>query len=103
MARRNSQPSAILVIVVAVAAVLLLRYLRKPPPPEFTCGFHCGTERFRIKTVFDNDAKRINFMSRHTSVSELVSLPAPEVLSDERVDAEKQVYSVEAILLGWKP
>jgi len=27
---------------------------------------------------------------------------APETLSDERADAEKQVYSVEAVLLGWK-
>jgi hypothetical protein len=101
MPRRSSQPSLI-VIVIVVAAFLLLRYLRKPPPPEFTCGIHCGTERWRIKTIFDNDAKRINFMPRHTSVSELVSLRAPEMLSDERFDAEKQVYSVEAVLLGWK-
>ena len=102
MARRSRQPAAILVIVLAAAAFLLLRYLRKPPPPAFTCGVHCGTERWRIKTIFDNDAKRINFQPRHISVSELVALPAPEVLSDERSDAEKQVYSVEAVLLGWK-
>lgn len=102
MARRSSQPAAILVIILAIAAFLLLRYFRKPPPPAFTCGVHCGTERWRIKTIFDNDAKRINFQPRHISVSELVSLPAPEVLSDERADAEKQVYSVEAVLLGWK-
>jgi hypothetical protein len=29
-------------------------------------------------------------------------VPAAEVLSDERADAEKQVYSVEAVLLRWK-
>jgi|ERR1041385_1711870 hypothetical protein len=102
MARRTSPTPAILVIVLAAAAFLLLRYFRKPPPPAFTCGVHCGTERWRIKTIFDNDAKRINFQPRHISVSELVSLPAPEVLSDERADAERQVYSVEAVLLGWK-
>jgi hypothetical protein len=102
MPRRRSQPPAILVIVLAVAAFLLLRYFHKPPPLEFTCGVHCGTERWRIKTIFDTDAKRITFQPRHTSVSELVSLPAPEVLSDERADAERQVYSVEAVLLGWK-
>jgi hypothetical protein len=101
MARRSSPP-AILVIIFAVAAFLLLRYFRKPPPPAFTCGVHCGTERWRIKTIFDNDARRINFQPRHISVSELVALPAPEVLSDERSDAERQVYSVEAVLLGWK-
>ena len=102
MARRTSPTPAILVIVLAAAAFLLLRYFHKPPPPAFTCGVHCGTERWRIKTIFDNDAKRINFQPRHISVSELVSLPAPEVLSDERSDAEKQVYSVDAVLLGWK-
>src|SRR5215831_10189654 len=101
MARRSSPPPAILVIILAVAAFLLLRYFHKPPPP-YTCGVHCGTERWRIKTIFDNDARRINFQPRHTSVSELVSVPAPELLSDERSDAEKQVYSVEAVLLGWK-
>lgn len=102
MPRRRSQPPAILVIVLAVAAFLLLRYFRKPPPPAFTCGVHCGTERWRIKTIFDNDANRINFQPRHTTISELVSQTAPEVLGDERSDAEKQVYSVEAVLLGWK-
>src|SRR5690242_10158845 len=101
MARRSSPP-AILVIILAIAAFLLLRYFRKPPPPAFTCGVHCGAERWRIKTIFDNDAKRINFAPRRISVSELVALPAPEVLSNERSDAEKQVYSVEAVLLGWK-
>jgi len=102
MAQRRAQSLPIILLACIVLAVALFRYLRKPPPPPFTCGIHCGTERWRIKTIFDNDAKRINFQPRHISVSELVSLPAPEVLSDERSDAEKQVYSVEAVLLGWK-
>jgi len=93
MPRRRSQPPAILAIILAVAAFLLLRYFHKPPPP-YTCGVHCGTERWRIKNI--------NFMPRHTTVSEMVAMRAPEMLSDERVDAEKQVYSVEAVLLGWK-
>jgi hypothetical protein len=99
MPRRRSQPPAILVIILAIAAFLLLRYFHKPPPP-YTCGVHCGTERWRIKTIFDNDAKQINFMPRHTTVSELAAMRAPEVLSDDRNAAEKQVYSVEAVLLA---
>lgn len=102
MPRHRSGPPAILVIILAVGAFLLLRYFRKPPPPAFTCGVHCGTERWRIKSIFDNDAKQINFMARHTTISELVAMRAPEVLSDERADAEKEVYSVDAVLLGWK-
>jgi len=101
MARRRLQPASILAVILAAAAFLLLRYFHKPPPP-YTCGVHCGTERWRIKTIFDNDAKQINFMPRHTTISELTAMRAPEVLSDERSDAEKQVYSVEAVLLGWK-
>ena len=82
----------------------LLRYLRHPaPPPQFTCGTHCGEERWRIKTVFDNDAAHINFTPRPTTIAELVSQRAPSVLEEEeRSSAEKQVYSVEAVLLGWK-
>jgi hypothetical protein len=102
MAQRRAQPLPIIILSCIVLAVAIFRYFRKLPPPAFTCGVHCGTERWRIKTIFDNDAKRINFQPRHITVSELVSLPAPEVLSDERSDAEKQVYSVEAVLLGWK-
>jgi len=100
--QRRSQHIPVLLAILLIAAFLLLRYFRKPPPAAFTCGVHCGTERWRIKTIFDNDARRINFQPRHISVSALVSLPAPEVLSDQRSDAEKQVYSVEAVLLGWK-
>jgi hypothetical protein len=102
MPQRRPPSNAFVFFLVLAAAFLLLRYFRKPPPLEFTCGVHCGTERWRIKTIFDNDAKRINFVPRHISISELVSFAAPEVLSDERSDAEKQVYSVEAVLLGWK-
>jgi hypothetical protein len=102
MPQRRSRATSLILFLALAAAFLLLRYFRKPPPPEFTCGVHCGTERWRIKTIFDNDAKRINFVPRHISVSELASFPAPEVLSDERSDAEKQVYSVEAVLLGGK-
>jgi len=101
MPRRRSQPASILALILAAAAFLLLRYFHKPPPP-YTCGVHCGTERWRIKTIFDNDAKQINFMPRHTTISELMAMHAPEVLSDDRNAAEKQVYSVEAVLLGWK-
>lgn len=102
MAQRRTQQLPVLFVVVIIIGVLLVRYLRHPAPPAFTCGVHCGTERWRIKTIFDSDAKHINFQPRRISVSELAAFPAPEVLSYERADAEKQVYSVEAVLLGWK-
>ncbi|HET9839059.1 MAG TPA: hypothetical protein VFR84_12545 [Candidatus Angelobacter sp.] len=104
MAQRRSQQLPLIFLVLIILGVLLVRYLRRtPPPPQFTCGVHCGTERWRIKTVFDGEAGRINFTPRNTTVSELVAMRAPSRLEEEeRSDAEKQVYSVEAVLLGWK-
>jgi hypothetical protein len=102
MPRRRTQPT--LLVLLLAAAFLLFRYLTRPaPPPAFTCGVHCGTERWRIKTAFDNDASRIDFTARRSTVAELTSLRAPARLEgEERSDAEKHVYSVEAVLLGWK-
>jgi|SRR5579859_1183016 len=103
MAQRRSQQLPLLFLALIIIGVLLVRYLRHPAPPQFTCGVHCGTERWRIKTVFDSDAARINFTPRNSTVSELVAMRAPDRLDgEERSDAEKQVYSVEAVLLGWK-
>ncbi len=89
-----------------IALLVLLavwRYVRHPAPPQFTCGTHCGTERWRIKTLFDSEVKQINFTPVKTTVSELAAMRAPQRLEEEERDpAEKQVYSVEAVLLGWK-
>src|SRR5260221_4603349 len=102
MSRRKSQSLSIIVLICLVVGAVLLRYLRRPGPPEITCGVHCGTERWQIKTVSDPDAALINWTPEHTSVAALVAQPAPAALDDTRADAEKKVYSVEAILLGWK-
>ncbi|HEY7405154.1 MAG TPA: hypothetical protein VIB39_16630 [Candidatus Angelobacter sp.] len=104
MAPKKSQPLSALLAVLLILAFLFLRYLHRPaPPPAFTCGMHCGTERWRIKTVFDSNAAGIDFTPRRITVTELTSQPAPGRLEEEeRSDAEKRVYSVEAVLLGWK-
>lgn len=103
MAKRRTASSLSLLITVALVVLFLLaRYLRHPAPPQFTCGTHCGEERWRIKTVFDSEAASINFTLRAATIPELVSMSAPAALGQERAPAEKQVYSVEAVLLGWK-
>jgi hypothetical protein len=104
MAKRRTASSLSLLISVALVLLFLwARYLRHPAPPQFTCGTHCGEERWRIKTVFDHGAAHINFTPRSTTVSDLVSMRAPAFLEEEaRSAAEEQVYSVEAVLLGWK-
>lgn len=102
MARRRRSFASILSLLVLFAFVLV-RYLLHPPPPQFTCGEHCGTERWRIKTVFDSGAAHIDFAPRHTTVTELTAMHPPSRLEEEeRSGAEEHVYSVEAVLLGWK-
>lgn len=91
-----------LLFLALIVAFALVRYWRHRPQPGYTCGGHCGEERWHIKTIFDRDAGSINFTPRSTTIPELVSMRAPAVLGEERDSAEKQVYSVEAVLLGWK-
>lgn len=76
--------------------------MRRPGPPEITCGIHCGSERWRIKTASDPEARTMNWTPQPATIADLVELPAPRWLEDDRADAEKRVYSVEAILIGWK-
>src|SRR6185437_609549 len=103
MAKRRSPQLPLIVIILIIVGSWLVHRLFNPPPPPYTCGSHCGTERWRIKTVFDSDASRIDFTPQRSTVTELTSLPAPNRLEEEeRSSAEERVYSVEAVLLGWK-
>jgi len=103
MAQRRSQQLPLVVIVLVLLGAWLVRRLLNPAPPLYTCGTHCGEERWRIKTLFDRGAAKVGFTPRHTTVAELTAMPAPSRLEEqERSGAEEQVYSVEAVLLGWK-
>lgn len=103
MAQRRSQQLPLLVVILIVLGSWLVRRLLHPPPPPYTCGTHCGEERWRIKTLFDRGAAYLDLTPRHTTVSELVVMRAPSQLEEEeRSSAEEHVYSVEAVLLGWK-
>lgn len=103
MTQRRSQQLPLVVIFLLLLGTWLVRRLLHPPPPAYTCGTHCGEERWRIKTLFDRGAAHIDFAPRHATVMELTSMRAPSRLEEEeRSPAEEHVYSVEAVLLGWK-
>src|ERR1051326_3992871 len=103
MAQRRSQQLPLLVVILIILGSWLVRRLLHPSPPPYTCGTHCGEERWRIKTLFDRGAAKIDFTPRHTTVVELTAMRAPSSLAEEeRSSAEGHVYSVEAVLLGWK-
>lgn len=104
---RKSQPSWFVILVICVIiAVLLYRNLHRTRTATSTsvinCGEHCGTERWQIKTASDAEAASINPAPQSSSIADLVSLPAPRESGGTRSEAEKHIYSVEAILLGWK-
>src|SRR5579864_9561420 len=69
-----------------------------------TCGVHCGTERWLIKTLSDADVSSINFSPRPTTVTFLTSQPAPSPLpADSRLaPLELQAFTVRAQLIAIK-
>src|SRR5262249_41040724 len=76
------------------------RFLAK----EVTCGVHCGTERWRVKTLNGSGAQGVNFTPQDATVKTLVAATPPPTLSDtaRETDIEKQAVTVHAILIGYK-
>jgi Protein of unknown function (DUF3761) len=73
------------------------------PPADVgpTCGVHCGTERWLIKTLSDPDRQRVGMQPVDATVEDLVALARPPMLSPVgRADpVELTLYRVEARLL----
>ena len=69
-----------------------------------TCGQHCGTERWAVKTLTDADASSIQSMQpKPMKVAELITQTAPSKLpATSRVPFEKNLVTVHALLIGWK-
>lgn len=96
-------------VIVAVAFFLHRAYQLyqpsfKPPGGEFACGEPCGEERWRVKTLSDADAPRVDFSSRPTTVAWLIRQPAPGPLRDDARDSptEFETFTVRARLLEYK-
>src|ERR1700694_2698472 len=102
--RQSPSPLFTIVLICLILALVLYRYLHRSNPSgwQIACGEPCGTERWRIKTVSDSESGRIDWNPAPSSISDLVAIQPPKVLDDSRADAERRVYSVEAVLLGWK-
>lgn len=63
----------------------------------------CGTERWAIKTGIDSEAKKVELNPVTTkSLADLINLPAPNILPDNRIpDVEYTVYTITATLIGY--
>jgi hypothetical protein len=72
--------------------------------PGSACGVHCGTERWAVKTLSDEEATCIDFSPKHTTVSWLVSQQVPERLPEQSRSGniECQVWQLTGLLVEFK-
>jgi hypothetical protein len=73
-------------------------------PAAAACGTACGLERWRVKTLSDDDASQVNSAPVDATVEELRQLPAPATKppTARAADAERTTYRVKGQLIGWK-
>ena len=69
-----------------------------------TCGVHCGTERWRVKTLAGTGGADVDFSPQSTTVRKLTDVAPPQMLSDTRreTDVERRAVQVTALLIGYK-
>jgi hypothetical protein len=64
-------------------------------------GYYCGTERWPLKTLSDEDRDRVNLKPLPSTVAAMRELPRPALLPDNRRAApvELTTYIIRAVLL----
>ncbi len=68
------------------------------------CGVHCGTERWRVKTLSGTGAQGVDFTPQSRTVKQLSAATTPASLSNTQRDTaiEKQTVRVRGVLIGYK-
>ena len=109
MKQRTRQQVLFLIVIVVVIALLFKRFHQAagpqhPAPAAISCGVHCGTERWAVKTLSDASAAGVNFTATPVTVDWLVSqAPPPALPEDQRISPiEDHAYVVNARLVGFK-
>src|SRR5260370_33638467 len=72
--------------------------------PAQTCGSHCGTERWPVKTLTDADRGRITLTPTPTTVAQLriLGTPARRPGNARVAPVELTSYVIHAVVVGWK-
>ncbi|HZS08983.1 MAG TPA: hypothetical protein VFD58_29375 [Blastocatellia bacterium] len=74
-----------------------------PRPISPQCGVHCGTERWAVKTLSDDDAGDVDFDPRSHTVRFLRNRIRPSRFPATRIPGiEFQTFRVRALLIGFK-
>ena len=98
----------VLVVFTSISASTQLKPKPKHPaaaPTGATCGSHCGTERWALKTLTDSGSAAVTSSAlKASSVSSLVAEQAPVQLpqSTRISPIENQQFTIQAILIAWK-
>src|SRR5262249_1964802 len=68
------------------------------------CGDHCGTERWAVKTLTDDDSSSVDMTPEEQTVHQLVSKPRPRgtLPQNNRTPLELKTFKVTAQLVGYK-
>ena len=75
-----------------------------PLVPSLECTYHCGTDRWGVKTLTDLDWRRVELRATPTTVQALGALPRPARRpANRRTPEELRTYCVEAWLVGLRP
>jgi hypothetical protein len=75
-----------------------------------TCGSHCGTERWHVKTLSDPQASQVDRSIHMTTVDELIHAAVPKPPSGSLAKAdnirfapwELKAVQIRATIVGWK-
>ena len=64
-------------------------------------GYYCGTERWAVKTLSDEDAVKVDLKPVPSTVAQLVEMPRPATIMENRRAApvELTTYQIRAVLL----
>lgn len=70
---------------------------------NFAVPAQCGTQRWDVKTLQDDEASEINFTPLKSSVHKQLKFIKPDYHDDNLRDAtEKRVYQIDCILIKYK-
>lgn len=78
--------------------------LALPLVPSLDCAYHCGSDRWTVKTMTDADWRRVELRAVPTTIQALNRLPRPARRpAARRTPAELRTYCVDAWLVGIRP
>lgn len=75
-----------------------------PLTPSLDCAYHCGSDRWSVKTMTDADWKRVDLRATPITIQALNRMPRPARRpATRRLPDELRTHCVDAWLVGIRP